>query len=148
MTTSFTCPIFTTYPHGNNSFVKFYAYGIGPATGKCASILFTLFLGDYDNMLQWPFSLIIHVGIRDQLDPLDTWTQTLQPDQDPACKKPTISTKTGVSTILFNNSVPHSKLFGGTKGFLIDGASYIEIKFPDPTVLNSHTQTHLRFSFS
>ena len=52
-TTSFSSPIFGTHPHGHNFFIKIYPYGIGPATGKCASILFTLFPGDYDNLLQW-----------------------------------------------------------------------------------------------
>ena len=45
--TSFSSPTFRTQPHEYNLFIKFYPYGIGPATGKCASILFTLFPGDY-----------------------------------------------------------------------------------------------------
>ena len=49
--TSFSSPIFRTHPHGYNFFIKLYPYGIGPATDKCASILFTLFRGDYDNLL-------------------------------------------------------------------------------------------------
>ena len=108
--TSCSSPIFRTHPHGYNFFVKLYPYGIGPATGKCASILFTLFPDDYDNLLQWRFSKIIHIGIPDQLDPLNTWTKTIRSDQDPAYKKTTTSTKTGVSTININNFVPHSKL--------------------------------------
>ena len=120
---------------------------MGPATGKCASVLFTLFPGDYDNLLQWPFSKLIHIGIRDQLDPLNTWMKTIRPDQDPAYKKPTKSTKTGVATILINNFIPQPKLFSETEGFLLDGASFIEIKFSDPLVLEPHTQTSLLFPF-
>ena len=145
--TSFSSPIFRTHPHGYNLFIKLYPYGIGHATGKCASILFTLFSGDYDNLLQWPFSKTIHIGIRDQLDPMNTWMKTIRPDQDPAYKKPTMSAKTGVATILINNFIPHSKLFSETEGFLIDGASFIEIKFSDPPVLKPHTQTSLLFPF-
>ena len=78
--TSFRSPIFRTHPHGYNFFIRFYPSGIGPPTGKCTSILFTLFPGDYDNLLQWPFSKIIHIGIRNQLDPLNKWTKTIQPD--------------------------------------------------------------------
>ena len=37
--TSFSSPIFRTHPHGYNFFIKLYPYGIGPATGKCASVL-------------------------------------------------------------------------------------------------------------
>ena len=61
--TSFSSPIFGTDPHGYNFFIKFYPYGIGPATGNCASILFTLFPGDYDNLLKWPFSKLIQIRI-------------------------------------------------------------------------------------
>ena len=57
--TSSSSPIFRTHLHGYNLFVKLYPSGAGPATGKCASILFTLFLGDYDNLLQWPFAKFI-----------------------------------------------------------------------------------------
>ena len=145
--TSFSSPIFRTHPHGYNFFIKLYPYGIGPATGKCASVLFALFPGDYDNLLQWPFTKTIHIGIRDQLDPMNTWTKTILPDQDPAHKKPKMSTKTGVATILINNFIPHYKLFSETEGFLIDGASFVEIKFSDPPVLKPHTQTSLLFRF-
>ena len=143
--TSFSSPNFRTHPHGYNFFIKLYPYGIGPATGNCASILFTLFPGNYDNLLQWPFSKFIHIGIRDQLDPMNNWMKTVRPDQDPAYKKPTMSTKTGVATILINNFISHYKLFNETEGFLIDGASFIEIKFSDPPILKPHTQTSLVF---
>ena len=145
--TSFSSPIFRTHPHGYNFFIKFYPYGIGPATGKCASILFTLFPGDYDNLLKWPFSKIIHIGIRDQQDPLNNWKKTIRPDQDPAYKKPTMSTKTGAAIVLIKNFIPHSKLFNETEGFVVDGASFIEIKFSDPPVLKPQTQTSLLFPF-
>ena len=82
--TRFSSPIFRTHPHGYNFFIKLYPYGIGPATGKCASVLFALFPGDYDNLLQWPFTKTIHIGIRDQLDPMNAWMKTIRPDQDPA----------------------------------------------------------------
>ena len=145
--TGFSSSIFRTLPRGYNFVFKFYPYGFGPASGKCASILFTLFPGDYDNLLQWPFSKLIHIGIRDQLDPLNTWTKTIQPDEDPAYKKPTISTKTGAATIIINNFIAHSKLFIETEGFLIDGASFIVIKFNDTSVLKSQAQTSLLSPF-
>ena len=75
--TGFNSPIFMTHHHGYIFFIKLYPYSIGPATGKCASILFTLFPGDYDNLLQWPFSKHIHIGVRDQLDPMNTWMKTI-----------------------------------------------------------------------
>ena len=145
--TSFSSPIFRTHPHGYNFLIKFYPYDIGPASGKCASILFTLSPGDYDNLLKWPLSKLIHISIRDQLDPLNTWMKTIRPDQDPAYKKPTRSTKAGAATVLINNFIPHSKLFSETESFLIDGASFIDIKFSDPPVLKPQTQNSLFFPF-
>ena len=145
--TSFSTPIFRTHSHGYNFFIKFFPYGIGPATGKCASKLFTLFPGDFDNLLKWPFSKLIHMGIRDQLDPMNTWIKTIRPDQDPAYKKPTMSTKTEAAIVLINNFISHSKLFSETEGFLIDGASFIEIRFSDPPVMKPQTQTSLLFPF-
>ena len=91
--------------------------------------------------------MIIHIGIRDQLDPLNTWTETIPPDQDLAFKKPTIFTKTGVSTTIINIFIPRSNLFSETEGFLFDGVDYIKIKFPDLPVLNSQTQTSLLSPF-
>ena len=145
--TSFSSPIFKTHSHGNHFFMKLYPYSIGPGTGNCPSILFTLLPGDNENLLQWPFSKLIHFVIRDQLDPLNTWKKTIRSDQDPAYKKSTMSTKTGVATIPFINFIPHSKLFSGTEGFLIEGANFIEIKISDPPVLKPQTQTPLHSPF-
>ena len=78
---------------------------------------------------------------------MNNWMKTIRPDQDPAYRKPTMSSKTGPATVLINNFIPHSKLFSETEGFLIDGASFIEIKFSDPSVLKPQTQTSLFFPF-
>ena len=104
-------------------FIKFYPYDIGPNTGKCASILFTFFPADYDNLLQWPLSKLFRIRIRNQLDPLNAGTETSKPDQNLAYKKATISTKTRIATIIISNFLPHSKFFSGRKDFLNDGAS-------------------------
>ena len=145
--TNFGSPIFRTHPHGYNFFIKFYPHGIGLTESKCALIVTTLFLGKYDFLLQWPFSKLIHNGIRGQLDPLNTGTQTIWPDQDPADRKPTIPTKTGSSTTIINDVTPHSKMFRETEGFLIDGASFIAIKFSEPPVLKPRNQTSSTFFF-
>ena len=52
-----------------------------------------------------------------------------QPTRGPRCQQKR------AATILINNFIPHPNLFSEIEGFLIDGASYIEIKFSDPTVL-------------
>ena len=78
---------------------------------------------------------------------MNTWMKTIRPDQDPAYKKPTMAKKTGVATILIINFIPQSKLFSETEGFLIDGASFIQIRVSYLPVLNPHTQTSLLFPF-
>ena len=78
---------------------------------------------------------------------MNTGMKTIRPDQDPAYKKPTMSTKTGAAAILIYDFIPHPKLFSETEGFLNDGASYIEIKFSEPPVLKPQTQTSLLFPF-
>ena len=58
-----------------------------------------------------------------------------------------MSTKTGAATVLIIIFIPISKLFSEIEGFLIDGASFIEIKFSDSPVLRPQTQTSLLFPF-
>ena len=81
----------------------------------------------------------MHIGIREKLDPLNTRTQTLWPDQDPAYNQPTALLKTGISAVIIDKFIPYSKLFRETENFLIDGASFKEIKFSDPLVLKPQT---------
>ena len=71
----------------------------------------------------------------------------MRPDQEPAYKKPTMSTKTRAAIVLINNFFPHSKPFSEKEDFLIDGASFIEIKRSDRPVLKPQTQTSLLFPF-
>ena len=55
--------------------------------------------------------------MRDQLDKLNIWMKTIWPHQEPAYKRPSISTKFVVATILIINYNPQSKLFSETEGF-------------------------------
>ena len=141
--TSCSSPIFRTHPHGYNFFVKLYPYGIGPATGKCASFLFTLFPGDYYNLFQWPFSKLIHIGIRDQLN---TSTKKfgltdIRPTRNPLSQqKQEFRQSSSITLFLTLNS-------SDTEGLLIDGASFMEIRFSEIPVLKPHTQTCLLFPF-
>ena len=84
-TTHVGSPIISTHPHGYSFFIKFYPYGIGPASEENAFMRFTLFPGDFDSLLRWPFAKRNHVSIRDQFDPPNSWVQTIHPDDnDPA----------------------------------------------------------------
>ena len=127
---------------------KVYNRGFrGPIFDTLEDYLTDRWQTDYDILLQWPFSRLLHIGLRDQLDPLNTWTKTIRPDQDPAYKKPTIATKTGASAIVVKNVFPHFKLFSETEKILIDCASFLEIRFSDPPVTKTHIQTSFLFPF-
>ena len=78
-TTHYNSPVYRTQPHGYNFFVQFYPYGLDPAAGNHASIMFALFPGDYDGLLTWPFPKTFHLSVRDQLDPQNKWTITSYP---------------------------------------------------------------------
>ena len=75
-------PIFRTHPNGYNFNIRFYPCGLGTSTGQSVTICFAFFPGDFDNLLLWPFSKVIHLGLRDQLDPLNTWTQNSSPHKN------------------------------------------------------------------
>ena len=72
--THYKSPVYRTHPHGYYFFVQFYPYGLDPASGNHASIMFALFPGDYDGSLSWPFPKTIHLSVRDKLDSQKKWT--------------------------------------------------------------------------
>ena len=78
----------------------------------------------------------------DQLDPVNTWMKIdlikTQPTRRPQCQQ---------KLEMQQYFIPNSKFFNETGGFLIDGASFIEMKFSDPPVLKPQTQTSLDFPF-
>ena len=130
--THYNSPVSFTHPYGYNFFVQFYPYGLEAAAGNHASIMFALFPGDYDGLLKWAFSKTIHLSVRDQLDPQNTWTITFAPSERISFRKPT---REPLPTLMSFNFFPHSKMFSKTENFLLDNTLYLEIKFtdlPDP----------------
>ena len=130
--THYNSPVYRTHPHGYNFFVHFYPYGLEAAAGNHASIMFALFPGDYDGLLTLPFSKMIHLSVRDQLDPQNTWTITSAPSERISFRRPT---REPFPTLMKINFFPHSKLFSKTENFLLDNTFYLEIRFtdlPDP----------------
>ena len=94
--------------------------------------MFALFPGDYDGLLTWPFSKTIHLSVRDQLDPQNTWTITFALSERISFRRPT---REPLPTLMNFNFFPHSKMFSKTENFLLDNTLYLEIKFtdlPDP----------------
>ena len=67
--THYNSPVYRTHSYGYNFFVQFYPYGLDSAAENHASIMFASFPGDYDGLLTWSFPKIIHLSVRDQLDP-------------------------------------------------------------------------------
>ena len=130
--THYNSPVYRTHPYGYNFFVQFYPYGLDAAAGNHASIMFALFPGDYDGLLKWPFSKTIHLSVRDQLDPQNTWTISFAPSDRISFRRPT---RDPLPTLMKFNFFPHSKMFSKTENFLFDNTLYLEIKFtdlPDP----------------
>ena len=109
-------------------FVQFYPYGLDSAAGYHASIMFALFPGDYDVLLTWPFPKTIHLSVRDQLDPQNTWTITFAPSEKISFRRPT---KEPVPTLMNFNFFPQSKMISKTENFLSKDALYLETKFTD-----------------
>ena len=141
-------PIFCTHPYGYNFTIRFYPYGLGTTAGQIVTIFFAVFPGDYDNLLRWPFPKIIHLGLRDQLDPLNTWTQKIQPTQEHLFRRPTSSPKNEAFAIAFHRFIPHSKIFNETGGYFVNDNCYLEISFSDPSSQNSTTQASVPHPFS
>ena len=138
-TTGYWSPVFRTHPYGYNFIIRLHPYGIDTTAGHFATLIFAFFPGDYDGLLRWPFPKVIHLSLRDQLDPLNAWTQTIQPTQEPPFRGPTSSFKNEAFAVALYNFIPHSKLFSETDGYLINDTCYIEISFSDPSVQKSST---------
>ena len=126
--THYNSPVYRTHPYGYNFFVQFYPFGLDAAAGNHASIMFALFPGDYDGLLKWPFSKTIHLSVRDQLDPQNTWTISFAPSDRISFRRPT---RDPLPTLMKFNFFPHSKMFSKTENFLLDNTLYLEIKFTD-----------------
>ena len=139
-TTGYWSPVFRTHPYGYNFIIRFHPYGIDATAGQFATIIFALFPGDYDGLLRWLFPKAIHLSLRDQLDPLNAWTQTIQPTQEPPFRQPISPLKNDAFDVAFYKFIPHSKLFSETDGYVVNDTSYIEISFSEPNAQKSSIQ--------
>ena len=141
-TTWLRSPIFRSHPYGYSFYLNFYPYGFATAFGTWASISIFISAGEYDDIPPWPVSKTIQIKVRDQLNPLNTWSQTIE------SKKLTKSASTEDSTVpsvRYSYLLPHSKLFDETHGCLQNDTIYIEICFSDPSILP--TQSSFLFPF-
>ena len=126
--THYNSPVYGTHPYGYNFFVEFYPYGLDSAAGNHASILFALFPGDYDGLLTRPFPKKVHLSVRDQLDPQNTWTIAFAPSEKISFRR---HSREPLPTLMNFNFLQHSKMFSETENFLLNNTLYLEIKFTD-----------------
>ena len=133
-------PVFRTHPYGCNFIIRFHPYGIDATAGQFATVIFAFFPGDHDGLLRWPFPKVIHLSLRDQLDPLNAWTQTIQPTQEPPFRLRISSPKNDAFVVAFYKYIPLSKLFSETDGYVVKDTCYIEISFSDSKVQKSSIQ--------
>ena len=130
-TTQICSPIYWFHIHGCNSFNP-YPYGFAAAIATCVSLSSSTSDADYNDVLPWPFWETNQLQIRDQLDPLSTWTQMI------GSKGLTRPTSTNFSTVL-SVRCPYSftqrKLFNETDGYSFDNTMYIKNSSSDPPVL-------------
>ena len=136
--TLYNSPVYRTYPYGYNFFVQFYPYGLDSVAGNHASIMFALFPGDYDSVLTWPFLKTIHLLVRDQLNPQNTWTITFATSEKISFRSPT---REPLPTLMKFNFFPHSKMFSKTENFLLNSTLYLEITFTDLPNLEGATHS-------
>ena len=141
-TTQLRSPIFSSHPYGYSFYLNFHPYGFAAAIGTWVSISVSLSAGEYDNILPWEVSKTIRIKVRDQLNSLSTWSQTIE---SKVLTKPTVNEYSTVPTVRYPYFIPRSKLFNVTDGYLHNESIYIEISIfvhPIPP-----TQSSLLFCF-
>ena len=141
-TTRLGSPIFRSHPYGYNFYLNFCPHGFAAAIGTRASISLSISAGEYDDILPWPVSKTIQIKVRDQLNPLNTWSQIIESKE---ITKPTAIEYSTIPSVRYPYFLPHSKLFNDTDGSLHNDTIYIEISFFDPPI--PHAQSSLLFPF-
>ena len=135
-------PIFCSHPYGYNFYLNFYPYGFAAVIGTWASISLSISAGEYGDILLWSVSKTIQIKVRDQMNPLNTWSQIIESKE---LTKPTANEYWNVPTIRYPHFFPHSKLFDETDAYLHNDKIYIEISFSEPPIVP--TQSSLLFLF-
>ena len=87
-----------------------------------ASICISTSAGEYDDIRPWPVSKTIQIKVRDQLNPLNTWSQTIETQE---LTKPTLTEYSSVPTVRYPYFFPHLRLFNETDGYLYKDTIYI-----------------------
>ena len=141
-TTRLRSPLFRSHPYGYNFYLDLYPYGFAAAIGTWLSLSLSISSGEYDDILPWPVSKTIQIKARDQLNPLNLWSQIIEPGE---LTRPTTSGFSTVPTVRYPYFFPHTKLFEETNGYLHNDIMYFEVSFFDPPI--PPTQSSLLFPF-
>ena len=141
-TTRLRSPVFRSHPYGYNFYLSLYPHGFAAAVGTWLSLSLSISPGEYDDILPWPVSKTIQIKVRDQLNPLNVWSQTIEPRE---LTRPTTADFSTVPTVRYPYFFPHKKLFEETNGYLHNDILYLEISFFGPPV--PPTQSSLLFPF-
>ena len=132
--------IFRSHSYGYNFYLNLYPYGFAAAIGTWMSLSHSVSAGEYDDILTWPISKTIQIKVRDQLNPLNAWSQTIEPRE---LTRPTTTDFSTVPTVRYPYFFPHTKLFEETNGYFHNDTMYLEISFFDPPI--PPTQSSLLF---
>ena len=119
-----------------------HSFGFAAAVGKWVCIFLLISVGEYDDILLWSVSRIIQIKVRDQLDPVNAWSQTIESKELPGPASADFSDVPTVRNLYF---FPYTKLLNETDGYFYRNTMYIEISFFDPPMLP--TQSSLLFRF-
>ena len=130
-TTQLRSPIFPSHPCGYNFYLYLFPYGFAAAIGTWASISLSISAAQYDDVLPWLVWKTIQIKVRDQLNPLNTWSQTIESKE---LTRPTSVEFSAVPTVRYPYFFPHSKLFNETDGYLYSDTMYLEISIFDPPI--------------
>ena len=77
---NFCSPSIYTSTQGYRIYLKLFPFGCASAKGKFLSIFASLAPGEYDAILEWPFSSVIELSVLNQQNPFDKWTQSIMPE--------------------------------------------------------------------
>ena len=136
-TSGYWSPVFRTQLSEYNFIIQLHPYGIDTTSGQFATLIFALFPGDYDGFLRLPFPKSFHLSLREHLDPLNAWTQTIQPKREPPFRRPTSSLKKDAFVVALYKYIPHSTIFNETDGYIVNDTCYIELSFSEPILQKS-----------
>ena len=76
---NFYSPLIYTSQQGYLFYLRLYPFGCDSAAGKFVSIFLAFSPGEYDAILEWPFTSTIEISVVNQQNLSDKWTQSIAP---------------------------------------------------------------------